>query len=109
MRFLRRLIRRLYTSGTQGIEMRKSDSREDRDWNLDLPDIDDVKTVRQQYEYQRLLRRKWDALANRLPSDIMELPFPDIDAPWWQHPNGISPEQQQQLIERQRRRYERQR
>jgi hypothetical protein len=81
--------------------MRKSDFREDRDWNLDLPHIDDVKTVRQQHEYQRLLRKKWDALANRLPSDILELPFPDIDAPWWQHPNHPSPEQ----LRRQNQRY----
>jgi hypothetical protein len=86
--------------------MGKSDFREDRDWNLDLPHIDDVKTVRQQYEYQRILRKKWDALANRLPSDIMELPFPEIDAPWWQHPDGLPPEyfqrQQERYLKRQR-------
>ena len=67
--------------------MRKSDFREDREWNLDLAHIDDVKTVRQQHEYQRILRRKWDALQHQLPSAIMDLPFADFDAPWWQHPN----------------------
>jgi hypothetical protein len=89
--------------------MRESDFREDRDWNCDLPDIEDVLTLADKVRYQQILRRKWDALPNRLPSDIMELPFPDIDAPWWQHPYRLSPERERQLIERQRKRYERRR
>jgi hypothetical protein len=77
--------------------------KEDRNWHTtdELPSIDDVKTERDRYAYQRILRKKWDALRHQLPSAIMDLPFPDIDAPWWQHPNHPSPEQ----LQRQNQRY----
>jgi hypothetical protein len=84
--------------------MRKqSDFRADRDWNLDLPDIDDVKTLEQQHAYQRALRAKWEAMPE-LPSSIMELPFPDVGAPWWQDPYAPSPEQQRANVEKQMKR-----
>jgi hypothetical protein len=74
-------------------KQRKSDGsfRADRDWNLDLPDIDDVKTPELEREYQRLLRVKWEAMPE-LPESIMSFPIPDER--WWTHPYGIPPFQQ---------------
>jgi hypothetical protein len=61
--------------------------RQDREWHtMDLPDIDDVKTLAQQHEYQRLLRKRWEEC--EVPSD---LPFAPENAPWWQFPYGIDP------------------
>ena len=82
--------------------------KDDRAWHtMDLPDIDDVKTLAQQHAYQRALRKKWDELADKPPFAIMDLPFPDADLPWWQHPDHPSPEYQRKQIERQMNRLQR--
>jgi hypothetical protein len=80
----------------------------DRAWHtMDLPDIDDVKTLQQQHAYQRILRKKWDDLGYQKPSAILDLPFPSMDAPWWQRPDGLPPEYQRKQIERQMKRLQR--
>jgi hypothetical protein len=81
--------------------------REDREWHTtdELPDIADVKTVAQQYAYQRLLRKNLECFDK--PFAIMDLPFPADDAPWWQFPDHPSPEYQRRQIERQLRRLQR--
>ena len=53
---------------------KQSDFREDRDNNCDLPHLDDVKTVAQQYAYQRPLRKKWDECLDKPPLAMMDLP-----------------------------------
>jgi hypothetical protein len=78
---------------------RKSDFREDRDWNVDLPHLDDVVTPQQQHEYHRLITKKWNAMPE-LPSSIWEMPFPKIGTPWWQIPGGYDPESYQRRRKR---------
>ena len=67
--------------------------KDDRAWHTtDLPDPDDCVTLRQQHEYQRLLRKRWDAMGG-LPSEILSFPMPDER--WFTHPHGIDPSYQQ--------------
>ena len=80
---------------------KQSDFREDRDNNCDLPHLDDVKTVAQQYAYQRPLRKKWDECLDKPPLAMMDLPNPAVGAPWRQFPDHPSPDYVQRQIERQ--------
>ena len=81
--------------------MGKSDFREDREFSYDPPSDD--ATLAERLEYQRHLRRRWDACEK--PGDCLDIPMEDPDK-WWTHPTNPSSEQIQQQIKRQMKRYE---
>ena len=76
----------------------ESSFKADREWNFDIPD--DSATLTEKLAYQTKLRNYCE---NCQPPS--RHPFIPWDAPWWGRPYGISPQQQQQLIERQIKRY----
>jgi hypothetical protein len=51
--------------------------------------------------YQGWIRELW-ATADIL--DIADIPL-EVEGPWWTHPEGRSPEQQQAIIKRQMKKY----
>jgi hypothetical protein len=77
------------TATNETLAMQES-FKQDRAWHTtdELPDIEDVKTLQDQYAYQRILRRKWEEC--EIPS---ELPFEPDCAAWWQFPYNPSPDQ----------------
>ena len=79
---------------------RKSDFVEDRQFNA-VPDIH--APLEEKLRYQRKLRAAWEACER--PSDCLDIPMEDPDK-WWTHPTNPSPEQIQQQIKRQMKRYE---
>jgi hypothetical protein len=67
--------------------------RDDRAWHTtdSLPSVEDVVTERDEYAYQRILRKKWDRAAYEAPDFISTIPLPSVNSPWWQHPDHPSP------------------
>ena len=70
--------------------------RRDREFNYDPPD--DTAPLSEKYAFQKRLRHFCEHCL------IGDHPFIPFGAPWYATPDGFSPEQQQQIVERQRQR-----
>ena len=75
--------------------MGKSDFVEDRDFNFDAPGYD--APLSEKLEHQRKLRKACEYNHER-PFDTPW--FNPFDERWWCQVEGVSPEQQRQLIDR---------